>query len=482
MRKRIAVLLAGALIGMTGCGGVKVVSPEAGSSSQKAEFEKIKTPEDEKVVLNIVDWSDSTKDAREKLNEQFMKDHPNVTVNYTTLTQAQFNETMLSGIRAGDAPDLFPLPSTVTFSTAVSEGWFLPMNLYLEEDFFAQIQPEFLCENVTMKGEDVYLLPEAVDIPSALLFYNRALLEEVGAEIDPEKVTWEEFRQVCEQVTENGDGKYYGMVASGAQKNRMDIEFRAFSEVGGAKLGPAGQVFLQEEQTTFADSEVVQAFDLYQELYEKGCFHPDTASLTAPEARKLFGEGKAAFLVQGAWCIPVWEKDNPDLDFGVMKVPVNEKLPDGKLLRPFTKGWMGISANSKHPDVAAEYLKYLYSYEYQKKLMAQGGFVSVRGDLGEKDIENEHMRRYYQYAMEQSIAVPNPVAENGNIELVYSMIQPVVPDFGDIASSIFSGKEIYKKELKNYASQMQENLERSVETVKKQKDISLSDFNYKDGR
>ena len=52
---------------MTGCGGVKVVSPEAGSSSQKAEFEKIKTPEDEKYVLNIVDWSDSTKDAREKL-------------------------------------------------------------------------------------------------------------------------------------------------------------------------------------------------------------------------------------------------------------------------------------------------------------------------------------------------------------------------------------------------------------------------------
>ena len=92
------------------------------------------------------------------------------------------------------------------------------------------------------------------------------------------------------------------------------------------------------------------------------------------------------------------------------------------------------------------------------------------------------MRRYYQYAMEQSIAVPNPVAENGNIELVYSMIQPVVPDFGDIASSSFSGKEIYKKELKNYASKMQENLERSVETVKKQKDISLSDFNYKDGR
>lgn len=27
---------------MTGCGGVKVVSPEAGNSSQKAEFEKLR--------------------------------------------------------------------------------------------------------------------------------------------------------------------------------------------------------------------------------------------------------------------------------------------------------------------------------------------------------------------------------------------------------------------------------------------------------
>ena len=44
---------------------------------------------------------------------------------------------------------------------------------------------------------------------------------------------------------------------------------------------------------------LLEAFDLYSELYKEGCFHPDTASLTAPEARKLFGEGKAAFIVQG---------------------------------------------------------------------------------------------------------------------------------------------------------------------------------------
>lgn len=472
----LAVLTGASVLG--GCTGVKVVPKNTEQEAAVKDPERIRTPDSEKVVLNIVDWSDSTKKQREALNERFMKDHPNVTVNYTTLTQAQFNETMLSGIRAGEAPDLFPLPSTVTFSVAVNEGWFLPLDLYLEKEFFDQIRPELLAENVTEKDGRVYLLPEAVEIPSCLVFYNRELLRQAGMTEIPERMEWKEFEDICRRVTEEGNGKYYGMIASGAQKNRMEIELRAVSEVAGACLGPAGQIFLKEEKTMFASDEVFSAFDLYHSLYKEGCFYPDTASLTAPEARKLFGEGRAAFLVQGSWCIPTWEKENPELDFGVMPLPVRTASDEGRFIRPFTRGWMGISSSSRHPDVAAEYLKYLYSYEYQKELMADGGFVSIRSDLGEEDIANEKMKAYYRYAMEQSLPVENPVEKNGSIDMVYGIIQPVAPDFGDIASSIFLGEGRYREELKTYARQMQRNLERSVESIGKKENISLSDFNF----
>ena len=139
---------------------------------------------------------------------------------------------------------------------------------------------------------------------------------------------------------------------------------------------------------------------------------------------------------------------------------------------------MGISSSSKHPDVAAEYLRYLYSYEYQHELMARGGFISIRKDLGENDILNDTMKDYYRYVNEQSILIENPIEKNGNIELVYSIIQPVQPDFGDIASSIFLGKDIYKEQLKTYSEQTQKNLERSVEMVQKKTDVSLSEFEY----
>lgn len=122
MKKRLLIMALAVAFVLNGCVGVKVVPSGTGSSTANNKSEKIQTPDTEEVVLNIVDWSDSTKKQREKLNEKFMEEHPNVTVNYTTLTQAQFNETMLSGIRSGEAPDLFPLPSTTTFSTAVNEG------------------------------------------------------------------------------------------------------------------------------------------------------------------------------------------------------------------------------------------------------------------------------------------------------------------------------------------------------------------------
>lgn len=463
-------------LALTGCTGVKVVRMDDEGSAGAQTFPVIHTPDDEQVVLNIVDWSDSTKAAREKLNARFMEAHPNVTVNYTTLTQAQFNETMLSGIRSGDAPDLFPLPSNITFATAAGENWFVPLNLYLEDSFFDELQ--CLAENVTSKDGNIYLLPEAIDIPSTMIFYNKNLLKQVGIEDCPEQMDWDTFREVCRSITEAGKGQFYGIVASGAQKNRMDIELRAFCEVAGVKLGPSGQIILEDGKNSFDSQAVKEAFDFYQALYEDQSFHPDTGALTAPEARKLFGEQKAAFLMQGSWCIPIWELENPELDFGIMKVPVPYEGSEEKMIRPYTKGWMGISASSQHPDVAAEYLRYLYSYEYQKALMEQGGFISIRSDLGEGDIQNEHMRDYYRLANEQSFPYKNPVEEHPNVEYVYGVIQPVVPDFGDIASSIFSGRDIYEQELGRYAEQMQINLIRAIESVSKKLEVGLSDFEY----
>ena len=150
------------------------------------------------------------------------------------------------------------------------------------------------------------------------------------------------------------------------------------------------------------------------------------------------------------------------------------------MIRPFTKGWMGISSSSKHPDIAAEYLEYLYSYEYQKELVKKGGFVSIRNDLGEEDIEDEVMKCYYQLSMEQSIEVINPIEKNEYLELVYTNLPQLIPDFGDISSSILSGDKNYKDKMKDYSNKLQEKLKMSIDSVKKKYPVKIDDFNYSD--
>lgn len=138
---------------------------------------------------------------------------------------------------------------------------------------------------------------------------------------------------------------------------------------------------------------------------------------------------------------------------------------------------MGISAQSEHPDIAAEYLRYLYSYEYQKALMAPGGFVSIRNDLGAEDIQDPIMQEYVSKAQKQSRIIADPLTEYAAMEQVYAVLEPVSPDFGSICSGILSGNYEYGKELEIYDRRLLDSLRRAVEMVSQYQDIRLEDFN-----
>ena len=86
------------------------------------------------------------------------------------------------------------------------------------------------------------------------------------------------------------------------------------------------------------------AFAFYDTLVKEGCFHPNSVSMKAPEARALFAQNQAAFIIQGAWCISTWRQENPDLDFGVMALPAPDDGMKGKLPYTGAQPWMGISS------------------------------------------------------------------------------------------------------------------------------------------
>ena len=246
MKKRsrvIAGMMAAVMAAsLSGC-GVKVST----SAEQLASAEQTTAAEtagtgaavsgDEKITLKVIDWSDSTKARRDVYNQKFMEENPNVTVEYTVLTADQFKETVISAIKAGNAPDLFPVPSGMKLSAALKEGWFMPMNEYLPQEFLDSFATGALNEGITTMDGKIYALPESANIINTLMFYNKNVLTEAGVDVNNLPKTWSEFTAVCKQITDAGKGKYFGIIDSGAQVNRLELAVRSLASLDGGKCG-----------------------------------------------------------------------------------------------------------------------------------------------------------------------------------------------------------------------------------------------------
>lgn len=484
-RRAAAVILAGTmLLTAAGCGPNVSMgggdSQSASSGGQQETGSKDESKEDGgEIVLQVVDSSDSTKARREAYNKKFEEEN-NCKVEYTVLSGDQYQTTINSAIKANTAPDLFALPTGVKLSTAVDEGWYMPMNDYVEEGFFDTFSEGSLNEGITTLDGQVYVLPESANIVNTLVFYNKTVLEDAGVDVNNLPKTWSEFRQVCKQVTDAGKGKYYGIIEGGKQVNRLEIVIRALSSLAGSKSNDIGVISLVDGKNVLDSDAMIKAFDFYSGLVQDGSFHPDTVNLAAPEARALFAQNQAAFLIQGAWCISTWEQENPDLEFGVMPMPEPDDGAKGGLPYIGAQPWMGISKNSKHPELAAKYLQGLFSEEYQAGVVEDGGFVSAVEGVNEKYMTDKIMKDYYTIAKEQGKLCPDPIVGNAEAAKVYANVTEVSPNLGQLVQGVLTGQTDYKDTLKTLAENTQKEWESGIAKVKESgAAVSAEDFEFK---
>lgn len=468
---------------LAGCGvsiGNNDNEEKAGVTDQDKEQSNTGNSGEEEIILKVVDWSDSTKVRREAFHEKFMEENPNIKIEYTVLASDQFKETVISAIKAGNAPDLFPMPTGIKLSTAVEENWYMPMNEYVSEDFFDKFSEGALNEGVTTIDGNVYVLPESANIINTLMFYNKNILKEAGIDESELPKTWSEFREVCKKITDAGKGKFYGIIDSGGQANRLELFVRSLASLEGAKTSDISQIIMVDGKNTMNSEGMIKAFDFLDSLVEDGSFHPNTTTLKAPEARALFAQNQAAFIVQGAWCISTWRAENPDLDFGVMALPIPDDGAKGKLPYVGAQPWMGISSNCKYPEAAAKYLMALYSEDYQAGLVEDGGFVSAIDSVNEKNMVDPVMLEYYKLNNEAAALAPDPIVANADASLVYAEVQAITPSLGEIVQGVLAQSVDYKAELELLSERTQAMWDKAIKTVADNGvSISAEDFEFK---
>ena len=470
MKKKICSVLMAVTLAVTflvGCGAMPSTGGE-GTENVNASVESNSNDvsEDGKITLRVVDWSDGSASQREEFHKKFMEEHPDIKIEYTMLTVDQFKNTIVTMIKSGEGPDIFPIPVGLTLNTAVEEEWYQPINQYVTEDFAAQFDPLSFAEGVTHIGDDWYTITEVMPTIQCLFFYNKDVLANAGVTEVPR--TYSEFRAACKKVTESGKGNVYGWIDGGKQTNRMDVLARSLAAAAGGKIAATTKVLVDNGVAPYNTAEMQEAMGFIKGLVEDGSIHPDTINISAPEARELFAQGQAAFLCQGMWCIPSWDTNYPDLNYGVMAVPVPDGAKETYVQAGELSPWIGIYKQSKHPKEAAEYLMALYSeeYGYQSSCVEDGTFVSVIPAINEKYMTNEVMKDYYTIAEETSKVVPTIVKRDSKAYDFYTEVKDVQPSLGAIVQGIISQSIVdYESVLSELSEQSTKEWKRACEAV-----------------
>jgi multiple sugar transport system substrate-binding protein len=345
-RRRLLALIGAAGLVVSGCGGPSLPagSDSAGSGGADAE-----------ATITYSIWGDPAEiTSQQAVVDAFHEANPNITVNVTVSDWDTYWDKLQTGIAGGDAPDVFAMDGPL-FPDYQSRDVLLDLNPYIDRDGYdlGQLADQAVADFTTSDGQ--FGLPR--DLNVIALFYNKAMFDEAGIPYPDDSWDWEKLVEVAHQLTidTNSDDSPDQW---GFYTETSDMENYWSSLVwqnGGDILAPDGT------STVLGSDEAVGGIQFLQDLIWEEKVMPDPALFA--EVGDAFEQGKAAMEANGSWLVPTLEAAG--IELGIAPLP---RGPAGQATSINPTGAV-VYANTRSPDAAWEFVKYLASPEAQTMLM-----------------------------------------------------------------------------------------------------------------
>jgi ABC-type glycerol-3-phosphate transport system substrate-binding protein len=368
-RRGAAFGLAAALV-LTGCGSQDTAgsdSAEGGSADEGPITLQV-------MSATVVEKPDGA--AEEAMADAFMAEHPDITIEFIGTPMNEMYAKLSTMATGGNMPDIFT-NSPEFYGQADDMGVVEPLNDLLGQDYVDGFEPATIAQ---AEIDDKLQFAPFFTIPTGLL-YRTDLFEAEGIE-PPE--TWDEFVEAAQKLTQdlNGDGQTdrWGFAMVGSNNGS-----------GGSRFVPVMRTFGAEElvekdggwATEYGTPEAAAAFQLYSDLVNKyEVVPPGPFQTSYAEAVSLMATDKTAMMISGPHSIGAITAANPELEGKLAGVP----LPHAPGEKPAAAlGMLGfsISAQSKHKEAAAEYLKFILNKENQLEWNKVTGRLPARTEAAE---------------------------------------------------------------------------------------------------
>lgn len=319
------------------------------------------------VTVTLSGWSNlQEKQLLQQVLNEFEATHPKIKVKYDAIAD-QYMDVLKTRLIGDTAADVFYLDAFEA-PGIIEPGVLEPLDDYVTPEFdIADFQPSLLA--AFQQNGKTYGFPK--DFSTLVLFYNKQAFAEADLSQPPQ--TWEQLREYAKKLTvdRNNDSRIdrygFGIIPELA---RLYFVIKAFS----------GELINTLEQATFASPESLRGLQLIIDQYrqERSSAQPSDAGTTS--GGEIFGQGKAAMVIEGPWLIPYLDDTFPALEYATAEVPT---IAGKKGTMAYTVAYV-MNKKSQHKPEAWQLISYLTGKEGMTLWTRTGVALPTRKSVTQK--------------------------------------------------------------------------------------------------
>lgn len=353
--------------------------------------DKKQSGEGEVEILFWHSFISSTVPALNELIEKFEEENPGIKIKAQYIPSGDaLIQKLITSVQSNTAPDISWLHADFLEDLVEADAIYkMDDFIYGEngipEEDLNDIYPAL--RQLASWKKVLYSLP--MEATNLALLYNKEMFREAG--LDPEKPprTWEELRDYALKLTldKSNDGSF-------EQVGFFVPVFPAAGPLGGwmewqwlPYLWQAGGYVINEEQTEvlYNSDAGVKALTLWQELYQK----QNLKSFTT-DADVAFVSKRLAMTMDGPWNLPRYESLLKNLDWAFAPLPAGPE----KNVTVVGGEYLSIFKQSKHPNEAWQFIKWMIQPEVQAFWSMKSGYLPIRHAASEVPEFKEYLNAH----------------------------------------------------------------------------------------
>jgi multiple sugar transport system substrate-binding protein len=310
--------------------------------------------------VSLTVWTGFTGGDRpgyEQIVNDFNAAHPDIKVTMTVQPWDTIQQKLPSAWLTGQGPDIaapssdpnaiaqYVKTNSVLALTATGTG-----DDKINTDQFAPALVKEFTYN-----DKLYAVP--ANYATLSLYYNKKLIAKPPT-------TVAEFQAAAATATTGGN---YGLVLADNNTIQMWPVLQWLS---------GGDIVGTDNCSTIGTPEGIASLQPWVDLVKNKKISP--VGLTGAEADSIFSAGKAAMEINGPWAAPGYK--SAGIDLGIATIPTGTS---GQSVTLGSTAPLAVSAKTKHPDQAQQFLAYWTSKTAQLKFSTSTGFPPLRTDLAD---------------------------------------------------------------------------------------------------